>query len=121
MGYSLYRNKDVIEKGFAQLKNEVDFSRLRTHENSTANGKIFMGFIALILRSHLLNCIKANPETKKMTLGKALAELRKIKVVTVNGSISALTPLTKQQRHVLTECFGICSVEFMNSLSRCIL
>ena len=114
---SIYRNKDVVEKGFAQLKNEVDFSRLRTHVNETTNGKVFVGFIALIIRSYLMNRIKGHPETKKMTLGKVLSELRKIKIITVNGIKTALTPLTKQQRLILSTCFHISFDDFSHSLS----
>jgi transposase len=98
---SVYRGKDVIEKNFDQLKNNLDFKRLRTHTNKTTEGKIFVGFLALILRSHLLKKIKNNVQTKHLTLDKTLRELRKIKYVTFDDSSRMLIPLTKLQRTIL--------------------
>ena len=51
----IYRNKDVIEKNFDDLKNVLDFSRLKNHINNTTDGKKFVSFIALILRSYIAN------------------------------------------------------------------
>ena len=36
----IYRRKDVIEKHFDNLKNYIDGNRLRTHSNSTFDGKM---------------------------------------------------------------------------------
>jgi transposase len=97
----IYRRKDVIEKSFDQLKNGLDFKRLRTHVNETTDGKLFVGFIALILRSCLLGRLKASPDTKTMVLEKALIELRKIRAITHEDSSRLLPPLTKRQKAVL--------------------
>ena len=97
----IYRGKDVIEKNFDQFKNGLDFKRLRTHVNRTTDGKIFVGFLALILRSFLLNKIKSNPETKHLTLEKVLIELRKIRTVTFEDLSRILMPLTKLQKTIL--------------------
>ena len=98
---TIYRGKDVIEKNFDQLKNSLDFKRLRTHVNKTTEGKVFVGFIALILRSHLLRKIKENVQIKNLTLDKALRELRKIKSVIFEDSSRMLLPVTKTQRTIL--------------------
>jgi len=98
---SVYRGKDVIEENFDQLKNNLDFKRLRTHVNKTTEGKVFVGFLALILRSYLLRAIKLNEQTKHLTLYKALRELRKIKSVAFEDSSRILMPLTKLQRTIL--------------------
>ncbi|MCL1913784.1 MAG: hypothetical protein FWG10_07910 [Eubacteriaceae bacterium] len=49
------------------------------------DGKIFAGFIVLMLRTYLLQKIKGNHKTKNMTIEKALLELKKIKVVQMEG------------------------------------
>jgi transposase len=45
----IYRAKDAVEKGFFRLKNDLDFHRLRIHSDTAMHGKVFIGFIALIL------------------------------------------------------------------------
>jgi hypothetical protein len=112
----IYRGRDVIEKNFDHLKNGLDFRRLRTHVNETTDGKLFTGFIALILRSYLLNKIKAKVETREFTLEKALKEYRKIRVVTFDDGSRMLTPLTKTQRHLL-EAIGVSPVMLVESFS----
>jgi len=98
----IYRGKDVIEKHFDQLKNDLDFHRLRTHQQKTTDGKIFIGFLALILRSHMLKVIKNNPETKKNTFDKVLIELKNIKTVILSNMKKGYTRITKTQRDILT-------------------
>jgi transposase len=111
---SIYRRKDVIEKNFDQLKNGLDFRRLRTHFNQTADGKMFVGFVALILRSYMLHKVKGSNVTKNLTLEKVLIELRKIKSVTFWDSSRALMPLTKTQKTIL-EVLELSAQELQNS------
>jgi hypothetical protein len=44
---------------------------------------VFVGFLALILRSHMLKKLKRDQETKSLTFEKVLRELRKIKLLTM--------------------------------------
>lgn len=110
-----YRRRDSIEKNFHQLKNELDFKRLRTHVNETMDGKIFTGFIALIIRSYILTKIKNNDETKKFTFEKILIELRKIKVITYNDGTRMIQSLTKTQKTIL-KALDLTEEELLNSL-----
>jgi hypothetical protein len=98
---AIYRGRDAIEKNFDQFKNGLDFRRLRTHANRTTDGKVFVGFLALALRSCMLKRLKDGGGPGQVTLEKALLELRKIKRVTYEDSSAALMPLTKQQRGLL--------------------
>ena len=45
----IYREKDVVEKGFMRLKNSLDLGRLRVHQENSMQNKTFVGFLALIL------------------------------------------------------------------------
>lgn len=48
-----YRQKDVIEKGFDDLKNDLDMRRLGIHSNTSMEGRIFIQFVLLILTTCL--------------------------------------------------------------------
>jgi transposase len=98
----IYRNRDVIEKNFDQFKNRLDFKRMRTHWKKTMEGKMFIGFLALILRSYMSRMIKNDSQTKHLTFDKILIELRKIKSVTLSDMREMLIPLTKLQKTILS-------------------
>ena len=97
----IYREKDGIEKSFHQFKNPLDFKRMRTHWKKTMEGKMFVGFIALVLRCYMMNMLKSDPLTKKLTFNKVLIELKKIKSITMSDNTKVLMPLTKLQKNVL--------------------
>ena len=97
----IYRNKDVIEKNFEQFKNYLDFKRLKTHHNKTTEGKMFTGFVALILRSYMSQIIRTAPEMKNYTFEKVMLELKKIKSVKMTKGKDIILPLTKTQKTIL--------------------
>ncbi len=59
----IYRNRDVVEKSFDNLKNEIDMKRLRTHNSDTMHGKVFVSFISLIVRSYILKALSPYMKT----------------------------------------------------------
>ena len=98
----IYRNKDVIEKAFSGMKNQLDLKRMRTHSSRTTDGKLFCGFIALVLHMAVREALGSAKETEKMSVESALRELGKLKRITYpNGSIHH-TAVTKTQRLVLS-------------------
>jgi transposase len=99
---NIYRTRDVIEKSFDQLKNRLDFKRTRTHWDKTTQGKMFVGFLSLILRSYMFWKVKENTQTKHLTFEKILIELRKIKSVMLTDLSEVLIPLTKLQKTILS-------------------
>ena len=102
----LYRRRDEVEKAFDDLKNGIDFKRFKTHTQQTTDGKTFVGFIALILRSHILNLLQKNQTTKDMALTKALLELRKLRyVITATGEKHNLL-VTKTQT-IIANALGL--------------
>ena len=97
-----YRGKDVIEKAFAGMKNHLDFRRMRTHHSHTTDGKLFTGFIALILRSAIRQALSTHAPTHKTPVDTALRELRKLKRITYQDGTIIHTTITKTQRQILT-------------------
>ena len=111
----IYRNRDVVEKSFDSLKNELDMKRLHTWTSETAQGKLFVSFISLIVRSYMLNRLSDYMRKNGFTLKKILLELDKIKCFDANSAHSPrpLNPQTKAQREIYTslaldteECIG---------------
>jgi transposase len=50
---SLYRSKDVVEKGFGNLKDRLNFRRLQVSSELALNGKLSVGIVALIYLSYV--------------------------------------------------------------------
>lgn len=99
---NIYRRRDVIEKSFDNFKNELDMKRLRTHSSETVQGKIFVTFISLIVRSYMLKALSEYMQETGCTFRKILLELDKIKSLALNTNAKAklLNPLTKTQRDI---------------------
>ena len=102
----VYRTKDVIEKSFDNLKNDLDLNRLNVHSDATMEGRVFLGFISLILSSYIREIMRQNNLYKSFTFSSLLAELKKHKVVHFAGGKTMLTELTKTQKTIL-EAFHI--------------
>ncbi|MDR1657345.1 MAG: IS1634 family transposase, partial [Deltaproteobacteria bacterium] len=109
-----YRNRDVIEKSFDQFKNRLDFKRMRTHWDRTTEGKMFVGFLSLILRSYMMHMVKRDSTVKHLTIEKVLMELKKIRTVTLSNLTRHLLPITKIQRLILAG-LGLSSDKMLDS------
>lgn len=115
---NLYRRKDKVEKNFDNLKNYLDFKRLRTHKDSSTEGKLFVGFISLIIKSYIEYKLKHYFSENNSTVEKVLRELQKIKLIKINNGQSLMAPLTSKQKKILKE-FDIVEcdiVSYINSL-----
>jgi transposase len=112
-----YRRRDVIEKGFDDVKNYIDMKRLRTHHTESTDGKLFCAFISLIIVSEILN--KLGPLMKKRGWSKdsVFREMEKIRIVELSNGKRLMNQVTKSQRQIL-EAFGIGEDELRAYISR---
>ncbi|MCD8285803.1 MAG: transposase [Clostridia bacterium] len=102
-----YRSKDVDEKTFCELKDEIGFDRPRTHNSSTTSGKVFTLFISIILRRYLDAKLDAQMRKDRLSLKKCLLKLENIYAIKSAGQKAVLVKaLTRQQREML-ETLGI--------------
>lgn len=98
----VYRDKDVVEKCFDDLKNQLDMKRLRMHSSEAVNGRLFVQFIALIYISALRKEMRAANLIKQYTVRGLLQEMETLTKVQYSGKYGhILTELTKQQREIL--------------------
>jgi transposase len=101
----IYRAKDVIEKGFLRLKNNLDLNRLRVHSDTTMRAKVFVDFIALILLSHIHNVMLKAGLYKNMTKHELIRHMEKLRVQYIKGD-RILFPVSKIQKTIL-DAFGV--------------
>jgi transposase len=101
----IYREKDVVEKGFLRLKNSLDLARFRVHSETRMQNKVFVGFVSLILLSAIHNVMLDKQLYSQMTLRKLVLTLSKLKIQTINGTV-ILSPLTKDIRGIYA-AFGL--------------
>ena len=101
-----YRNRDKIEKEISSLKNQIDSKRLRSHNQDTAMGRLFVKFIALLQRSKILSTIKNDDKLKKYSLCEIMSELKKLKLNQFSQDNKLLSELTKKQK-LIFKAFNI--------------
>ena len=94
----VYRTKDKVEKAFDNLKNELDLKRLRIHSEEAMKGRLFIGFIALILQSHIHKVMKETNLVKNYTVEELIGELEKISLIEFTSGKKIMTEISKKQR-----------------------
>jgi transposase len=100
----IYRDKDVVEKSFDDLKNQLDMKRLRMHSSRATDGRLFVQFIALILMSALRKEMRKSDLIKHYTARELLKEMGTLTKITYAGKYGhILTEVTKPQRKILTD------------------
>jgi transposase len=98
----VYREKDVVEKCFDDLKNQLDMKRLRVHSSSTVDGRLFVQFIALIYMSALRQEMRRSDLIERYGVREVLQEMETLTRVKYSGKYgSILTEITKPQREIL--------------------
>lgn len=100
----IYRDKDVVEKCFDDLKNQLDMKRLRMHSSAAVNGRLFVQFLALIYISALRKDMRAAGLIKQYTARELLQEMETLTKVQYSGKYGhILTEPTKQQKEILKQ------------------
>jgi transposase len=108
----VYGRRDMVEKAFENLKNNVDYDRFLTHTAKTTEGKAFVAFLSLILWSDLANHGKGSGEK---SIGRLVKQLGTIKRTNYGSGCSLLQPLTRQQQAILA-AFAIEPEEFIQGI-----
>ena len=110
--YSLYRGRDASEKLFRSDKSFLGARSQRVYSNEAVQAKIFIEFVALIIRNRFYNLLKEQmcrlvTRRNTMTVPGAIRELEKIEMTRRNGAQYMLDyALTKTQK-MLLQSFGL--------------
>jgi transposase len=103
---SLYRSKDIVEKGFGNLKDRLSLRRMRVSSELSLNGKLFVQFIALIYLSYVKKRMQEGGLFKKWTLQGLLDELDTIERFEAPGHGRITGEVTKKQ-DAIYETMGV--------------
>jgi transposase len=107
---SYYRDKDADEKLFDQIKLDMGGGHVRTHIIRTTDGKIFVTFIALAIRSYMLGKLRKYINLNSTSLKKSLNKLENIIVVHTGGSCRFTKALTRQQKDILAHFNAVADI-----------
>lgn len=97
---SLYRSKDIVEKGFGNLKDRLSFRRSEVSSELALNGKLFVEFIALIYLSHIKKKMQESALFENWTMQGLLDELDIIELLEAPGQGRVLGEITKKQKEL---------------------
>lgn len=110
--FFLYKGRDPSEKLFRVDKTFLGSRSARVHSNEALSAKIWLEFVALIVRNRIYNLLKdemlrLNVRKNYMTVPTAIKELEKIELVRRSGGLYRLDhAITKSQQEIL-KSFGI--------------
>jgi len=94
---TLYRNKDVVEKAFDNVKDRLDMRRMNVSSDLSLDGKLFVEFIALILISYLHKAMLEAHLYTKYTMHELLDEFEIIERFEREGYAPQIGEITKKQ------------------------
>lgn len=108
----VYRNKDVAEKAFGNLKNRLNMRRPNASSEESLDGKLFVQFVALMLVSWIHKVMKENGLYKNWTMQQLLDELDCIERYDQQGKRPHYGEVTGKQRAIY-EYFGISAPDML--------
>ena len=85
MALEIYRNKDVVEKAFGNIKERLNCKRMLVSSDASLEGKLFVEFIALIYLSYIKKRMGDKNLFKRYTLQGLLDEVDMIECFTEPG------------------------------------
>ena len=96
-----YRSLDAVEKLFYSLKNELGSGRLRTGKEDSANGRLLVDFLSLVLRKALENSLRKAGLSKSLSVPEALDELEKVKAVVMADGRRIVLEISSKAKEII--------------------
>ena len=119
----LYNSRDTSEKLFRADKSFLDNHSYRAYSNEAVATKIFIAFLALIVRNRIFTHLQDEKEKLEkspnyMTVPAAIKELEKIEMVVLSDGIYRQAhAVTKTQKTIL-KAFGMDEKDIKNSINK---
>ena len=108
----LYKSRDASEKLFRSDKSYLGNKSMRVYTDDALSAKVFVQFIALILRSRIYTALKDKCETmlktpNYMTVPAAVKELEKIVMIRQLDSVYRLDHAVSARQKTILDAFGL--------------
>jgi len=97
---AIYRNKDLAEKAFGDIKERLGGRRLAVSSELSLDGKLFVEFIALIFLSYIKKQMQDKELFKTYTLMELLDELDSIELFQHPKRKPRFSEVTKKQKDI---------------------
>ena len=109
---SQYKGRDISEKLFRSDKTFIGSRSERVQSSQSMSSKIFIEFVALIVRNRIYNLLKEqmlrmDSRQKFMTVPAAIRELEKIEMVRRNGRSYKLDHAVTKTQKIILGSFGL--------------
>ncbi len=98
----IYRNKDVVEKAFGNLKERLNMRRTLVSSEQSLDGKIFIEFVALIYLSYIKKQMQETDLFRNYTIQGALDKLDVIECFEAPGQKLRVGELLEKQKEIYT-------------------
>ena len=107
-----YKGRDISEKLFRSDKTFIGSRSERVQSSQSMSSKIFIEFVALIVRNRIYNLLKEQmlrmeSKQKYMTVPAALRELEKIEMIRRNGNKYKLDHAVTKTQKIILSSFGL--------------
>jgi transposase len=99
----VYRNKDVVEKAFGNLKERLNMRRSLVSSEKSLDGKLFVQFVALIYLSYIKKQMQVTDLLKKYTLPSLLDKLDVIECFLQPGKTLRVGEILDEQKRLYHE------------------
>ncbi len=115
-----YKGRDISEKLFRSDKTFIGSKSERVQSSQSVSSKIFIEFIALIIRNRMYNLLKEQmlrmeSRQKFMTVPAAIRELEKIEMVRRNGKCYKLDHAVTKTQKIILSSFGLDEISVSKS------
>ncbi len=98
---SLYRSRDLLERSFDMLKNDLALLLLNVKRRESLCGLLFVSFLSLLFRIQLQQQLQTTGLVKKYSLENVFLSLANIRWVILPGEKDRITDIGKNQRLIL--------------------
>lgn len=100
MALELYRNRDVAEKAFGNIKERLNGRRTLVSSDASLEGKLFVEFVALIYLAYIKKKMQEKGLYATYTLQGLLDELDVIECFTEPGKAPIVGEILKKQKQI---------------------
>ena len=101
----MYKSRDEMEVTFDAMKNELENDKSYLHTAEGLRGYFFISFISLYKYFSILQVLKDEGLSQKMSVKEVLFELSKIYVI-VNGAKITLSEIPERSQKI-ADAFGL--------------